>query len=210
MAADYSAKSAAFSLFTSYFLHLSPYKACVSFASSRVFFFLLIKVESCHAHGLRFFFCLPTKRSKRTHSNRRSQRVNNKPFIRFYTGFYYSRLVRKCPLSYEMHFLYAETVNMVWFRFFYKDWVFAKFRRLEYIKNSKYVGWRYDLASILANRVYVYLEKKEILKKNKKRKNRKKVKVKNNLFNIGFERSFTITMQRFIIRNYASLRLCPR
>jgi len=167
----------------------------------RQLFYIYIKFGINSYQGYRHFFNLPV-RGNRTWSNHKSQKKSSF-FFEFYRQYYFSMKWKNCQKSRQKALLYAYVMNKLWYFQFRKEWDYAKSRREEYEATNKYVFWKFDLRSLLANRVIVFTEKPEkILKKNKKRKNKKKIKIRKNLFNIGFSFNFIRSLQKIIFRHF--------
>ena len=178
---------------------LLSFKPENKFFLKRQFLFMYLKFFSNSYQGYRHFLKLPA-RGNRTWSNRKSQIKVNDGFLKYYRNIFFKKNGSYCFESKKFILLYAEFINKFYYVNFFKMWRHARNRRREYIGKNFFRPWRYDIRSILANRVYIFLEKTEKLKKNKKRKQRKKIKIPNNYFNIGFNKNFTKYMMRRVLR----------
>lgn len=167
----------------------------------RQIFFTLLKFFSNSYIGWRIFLKLPAY-GNRTWSNRKSQRRQTKLFD-YYLNFYFMKRKINFASSRKKPVLYAEFVNRFYYFQFRYEYIVARNRRFKYESKNSYIKWKFDLKSLLANRVYIYGEKIEKkVKKNRKKKQKKKVKIRQNLFNLGFESDFSKSNERRMFKQF--------
>lgn len=174
-------------------------------------FYIFLKFVTDSYMGFRHFFKLPV-RGHRTWSNRKSQRRTPSRLWLVLDRFFFKKHRNYCNRSRRRPVLYAEAVNRFYYFFFTNDWNYARLRRERYDRGKKWSRWVYDLKSVLANRVYTYLEndkEERPLSKKKKRRNKKKKKIPNNYFNIGFRFLFTKEMQHRVFKHFFVVKRSP-
>lgn len=130
----------------------------------------------------RFFYGYPNnlKRTRCNYSSSKNKQKNFRTYlIRYVYHLHFNRVSRKNKIT---HVIF-EFFNKWWYFFWKKEWSSAK-ESFELVKIKKHVKYKYAEIFTMFNRAITFEIKKTV------KKNRKKVNIPNNIFNIGFDYGF--------------------
>lgn len=96
-----------------------------------------------------------------------------------------------CPKVVLQKLTHMEFLNELWLYQWRHEWIYAKHYRLNYDTKFKYKTWKFGLDLAIKNRALTYFKSPYSMNmKKKKKRNKRKVVLPNNMINIGLEVGF--------------------